>query len=68
MDFGAMSQDGKVDYVLFKFHVEREQQRLEIQNRSLAEIAPLLPFAQTITDLVEARRRMEKLDPRNRAF
>jgi hypothetical protein len=63
MDFGANSQDGKVDYVLFKFHVEREQQRLEIQNRSLAEIAPLLPFAQTITDLAEARRRMEKLDP-----
>jgi hypothetical protein len=63
MNFDAMSQDGKVDYVLFKFHVEREQQRLEIQNRSLAEIAPLLPFAQTITSLAEARRRMEKLDP-----
>ncbi len=63
MNFDAMSQDGKVDYALFKFHVEREQQRLEIQNRSLAEIAPLLPFAQTITSLAEARRRMEKLDP-----
>jgi uncharacterized protein (DUF885 family) len=63
MNFDAMSQDGKVDYVLFKFHVEREQQRLEIQNRSLAEIAPLLPFAQTITSLAEARRRMEKLEP-----
>jgi uncharacterized protein (DUF885 family) len=63
MNFDAMSQDGKVDYVLFKFHVEREQQRLEIQNRSLAEIAPLLPFAQTIIGMAEARRRMEKLDP-----
>ena len=31
MNFDAMSQDGKVDYVLFKFHVEREQQRLEMQ-------------------------------------
>ena len=63
MNFDAMSQDGKVDYVLFKFHVEREQQRLEIRNSSLAEIAPLIPFAQTITSLAEARRRMEKLDP-----
>src|SRR5262249_34822705 len=63
MNFDAMSQDGKVDYVLFKFHVEHEQQQLEIQNRSLAELAPLLPFAQTITSLAEARRRMEKLDP-----
>jgi uncharacterized protein (DUF885 family) len=63
MNFDAMSQDGKVDYVLFKFHVEREQQRLEIRNSSLAEIAPLIPFAQTITNLAESRRRMEKLDP-----
>jgi uncharacterized protein (DUF885 family) len=63
MNFDAMSQDGKVDYVLFKFHVEREQQRLEIQNRSLAEIAPIIPFAQMITSLAESRRRMEKLDP-----
>src|SRR5262249_2954155 len=28
-----------------------------------AEIAPLTPFAQTIIDLAEARRRMEKIDP-----
>src|SRR5262245_2013368 len=63
MTFDAMSQDGKVDYVLFKFHIEREQQRLEIQKRSLVEIAPLLPFAQTITSLAEARRWMERLDP-----
>jgi uncharacterized protein (DUF885 family) len=63
MNFDAMSQDGKVDYTLFRFHLEREQQQLEIQRRALAEIAPLLPFAQTITDLAEARRRMERLDP-----
>jgi hypothetical protein len=63
MNFDAMSQDGQVDYTLFKFHLEREQQQLEIQRRSLAEIAPLLPFAQTITSLAEAPRRMEKLDP-----
>jgi hypothetical protein len=36
---------------------------LELQSKSLAEIAPLLPFAQTIIDLAEARRRMEKIDP-----
>src|SRR5215813_7628104 len=63
MNFDAMSQDGKVDYALFKTHVEHEQQQLEIQNKSLAEIAPLVPFAQTIIDLAEARRRMEKIDP-----
>ena len=67
MNFDAMSQDGKADYVLFKFHVEHEQQQLELQNRSIAEIAPLLPFAQTITNLAEARRQMEKIDPQKAA-
>ena len=63
MNFDAMSQDGKVDYLLFRTHLEHELQQLEIQNKALAEIATLLPFAQTITDLAEARRRMEKIEP-----
>jgi uncharacterized protein (DUF885 family) len=63
LNFDALSHDGKVDYLLFKTHLEHELQQLEIQTRSLAEIASLVPFAQTITDLAEARRRMEKLDP-----
>ena len=62
LDFDKLSLDGKVDYLLFKTHLEHELKQLEIQNRSLAEIAPLIPFAQTITDLAEARRRMEELD------
>jgi len=62
MNFDAMSLDGKADYVLLKFHVEHEQQQLELQAKSLAEIAPLLPFARTITGLAEARRQMEKID------
>src|SRR5262245_4001520 len=63
LDFDNLSLDGKVDYLLFKTHLEHELRQLEIQNKSLAEIAPLVPFAQTIIDLAEARRRMEKLDP-----
>lgn len=67
MNFDTMSLDGKADYVLFKFHVEHEQQQLELQTKALAEIAPLLPFAQTITDLAEARRQMQKLDSQKAA-
>ena len=62
LNFDAMSQDGKVDYLLFKTHLNHEAQQLELQSKALAEVAPLLPFAQTITDLAEARRRMEKID------
>ena len=63
LNFDAMSQDGKVDYLLFKTHLDHEAQQLEIQTKSLAEIAAMMPFSRTITDLAEARRRMEKIEP-----
>lgn len=61
-NFETMGQDGKVDYVLFRFHLDHELKQLEMYNKALAEIAPLIPFAQEIVDLAEARRRMEKID------
>ncbi len=62
MDFDSMSQDGKIDYVLFKNHLEYELRQLDIQSRQIAEIEPLLPFASTIIDLEESRRRMEPIN------
>ena len=57
-----MSQDGKIDYILFKNHLEYELRQLDIQSRQLAEIEPLLPFAAKIIELEETRRRMEPID------
>src|SRR5258708_30070734 len=48
LDFDSMSQDGKIDYLLFKNHLEYELRQLDIQSRQLAEIQPLIPFAKTI--------------------
>ena len=62
LDFDAMSQDGKVDYILFKNHLEYELRQLDIQAKQLAEIQPMIPFANTIIDLEEARRRMEPIN------
>ncbi len=62
LSFDTFSPEGKVDYVLFKNHLEHELQQLNLQTQALAEIAPLVPFAQTITELAEARRRMEPVD------
>ena len=62
LNFDSMSQDGKVDYILFRNHLEHELRQLEIQDKQLAEIQPLIPFAKTIIDLEEARRRMEMID------
>jgi uncharacterized protein (DUF885 family) len=63
LNFDGLSQDGKVDYLLFKTQIDHELQQEELQGKTLAEIAPFAPFAQTITELAEARRRMEKIDP-----
>jgi uncharacterized protein (DUF885 family) len=62
LDFDSMSQDGKVDYLLLKNHLEYELRQLDIQAKQLAEIAPLIPFGKVIIDLEEARRRMEPID------
>ncbi|HKZ02096.1 MAG TPA: DUF885 family protein [Pyrinomonadaceae bacterium] len=62
LDFESMNQGGKVDYVLFKNHIEHELRQLDIQSKQLAEIEALVPFADTITELEEARRRMEPID------
>src|SRR4029453_17554147 len=62
LDFDSMSQDGKIDYLLFKNHLEYELRQLDIQARQLSEIEPLVPFAKPIADLEESRRRMEPID------
>jgi hypothetical protein len=62
LDFDSMSQDGKIDCLLFKNHLEYELRQLDIQSRQLAEIQPLIPFGKTIIDLEENRRRMEPIN------
>ncbi|HJY27453.1 MAG TPA: DUF885 family protein, partial [Pyrinomonadaceae bacterium] len=62
LDFDSMSQDGKIDYLLFKNHLEYELRQLDIQARQISEIELIVPFATKIIDLEEARRRMEPID------
>jgi hypothetical protein len=62
LDFDAMGQEGKVDYLLLKNHLEYEMRQLDIQSKQLAEIEALVPFLQSIIDLEESRRRMEPID------
>jgi len=61
--FDALGQEGKVDYLLLAAEVEYQVAVLAREDRLVAEMAPWLPFARTITDLAEARRRMEPVDP-----
>jgi hypothetical protein len=62
MDFGSMGRDGRVDYLLFRNHLQHQTRQLDLNATAEAAAAPLTPFAQTIVSLEEARRRMEPID------
>ncbi len=62
LDFDSMSEDGKIDYILFKNHLEYELRQLDIQSKQISEIEPFVPFSGKIIELEEARRRMEAID------
>jgi hypothetical protein len=67
LPFDSFRQDGKVDYVLLCNYLEHERRRLDLDALERTEAAPYLPFAESITRLEEARRRMETADPRQSA-
>lgn len=67
VNFDALSQAGKIDYLLLRGHLLHGQKQLAAESRKEEDIAPLIPFQQEIIGLEEARRRMETLDPQKSA-
>lgn len=63
IDFDALSEDGRIDYVLFKNHLQHEVRQLDLDAKALEQETPLMPFAGTMVAFEESRRRMEPLDP-----
>jgi len=63
LDFDGMSQEDKVDYLLFKHSLELESHGLDGRIREAAETASLVPFAEAIMGLERARRRQDPMDP-----
>jgi uncharacterized protein (DUF885 family) len=62
LDFNSLNHDEQVDYLLFKNYLEHEQKELARFNDQLSEMAPLMPFAKTISDLEDSRRKLEPID------
>ena len=64
INFDALNQAGKIDYLLLDERLLDEQKQLAGEARREEEIAPLVPFQEAIIGLEEARRRMDTIDPR----
>ncbi len=62
VDFDRLNQHGKVDYLLLKSKIEFEQKQLSLNRARRAEISGLVPFADPIIALAEARQRVAPMD------
>ena len=62
VEFAALTQEGKVDYVLLDNHLRYQQALMEREVIMRAETAPLLPFAARLLTLHDARRDLRSVD------
>ena len=67
VNFDTLSQDGRVDYLLFRNFLDRQRRQLQLDSAGDRDLEQLLPFGKTIVALEEARKRMEAVDPRQAA-
>jgi uncharacterized protein (DUF885 family) len=62
--FDKLSQEGRVDYVLLDNHLTYQLALLDRQEKMRGETAVLLPFADRLLALQDARRDLAPVDPR----
>lgn len=67
IDFERLGQEGRVDYLLLDRRVRWELALLDREARLADETRSWVPFAQTVIDLEEARRRFEPVDAQGAA-
>lgn len=61
-DFSRLNHDEQVDYILFMNHLEHELKELDRNAAQLEEMSSLIPFAITVSDLEDKRRKLEYPD------
>ncbi|HEX3437369.1 MAG TPA: DUF885 family protein [Pseudacidobacterium sp.] len=67
INFDKLSEDARVDYVLFRYYLERQLSHLDEDAQFQSEAAPYTPFAGTIIALFFAQRDLEPVDGKQSA-
>ncbi len=62
-NFDALNTDEQIDYLLFANYLNHEQRELSRYDKQLEEMSSLIPFMKVISDLEDARRKLETIDP-----
>jgi len=65
--FETLSQDGRIDYILLRNYLKHDRDQLALDARQMTEMQPLIPFADSLIALEEARRKMTPSDPKKAA-
>jgi Bacterial protein of unknown function (DUF885) len=63
IDFDALNENGKVDWLLLRNRIASDRKRLRANERRMDEISALAPFRQTVVALWESRQRVDPIDP-----
>jgi uncharacterized protein (DUF885 family) len=61
-NFDELNHEEQIDYLLFKNYLEHEQRELVRNAKQFEEMSALIPFAKTISDLEDSRRKLETID------
>jgi uncharacterized protein (DUF885 family) len=65
VEFDTLSQGEKVDYLLFKNHLERNLAQLSEFEKQIKDTEPFLPFARDLIALGQNQRRTDPIQPQN---
>ena len=61
-NFDSLNHDEQIDYLLFRNHLRHEIEEISRSEKQFGETSALLPFAKTISDLEDTRRKLESVD------
>ncbi len=61
-NYAALSEDGKIDYVLFRNYLEKQLAELDLEKRDFMSIQSVVAFGKPLEDFVVARRRAKQPD------
>ncbi|KAM6528964.1 hypothetical protein FALCPG4_009916 [Fusarium falciforme] len=67
INFDGLDQEGKVDYIMLRTFHTRQLNNLDLQKASQEKFYPLLPFADDLIGLLEARQDVEPMKAKETA-
>lgn len=61
-NYGALSEDGKIDYLLFRNFLEKQLAELDLEKRDFMQIQAVVTFGKPLEEFVVGRRRAKQPD------